>query len=565
MKKLKFKSFRSFLSIFLVALLIISTQAVTASAATATEDEASASKAYTVGVATEIQKFLTNSIVLSEEKQLEYDFNLDGRLTVADSTIIQKYIAGAIDQLPTQGTEPTTVTEPIEITEPTTAVLPEQLTLEQSSFVLGAGESVSLKITSDTMGQPVKFTSSNETVATVDQNGKITTQKRGVADIVCTLSKNNFVVCNLLVKSLPTEFSLNYDSVELGIAEYLVLQPVFSAGYTAYAPTFTSSNPNIVSVDSKTGYTVAKLAGTAKIYCTLANGAKAECAVTVNPPITSLSLSKSSASLKVGENTSITASANCNVSDDKLEWSSSNTYVAKLSAANGKTVQIIPMSQGSATITVKSFNGLKATCKVTVKDSVVKCIDVSSWQGDINFKSVKNAGYDYVILRAGFGNEISQKDNKFDAYYNAAKSAGLKVGAYWYSYAVDNDDALLEAKTCLKAIDGKALDMPIYYDVEDSTQMYYSKSKLSGICKTFCDYIYDNSKYYTGVYSSIGWYNQFDRSYIGSRHSYWVAQIDGDMSSALDFDIHQYTWALSVNGISTDVDGDKIYNLNIVR
>ena len=65
----------------------------------------------------------------------------------------------------------------------------------------------------------------------------------------------------------------------------------------------------------------------------------------------------------------------------------------------------------------------------------VKCIDVSEWQGDIDFKKVKASDVDHVILRAGFGREASQRDAEFETYYKNAKAAGLKVGAYWYSYA----------------------------------------------------------------------------------------------------------------------------------
>lgn len=65
-----------------------------------------------------------------------------------------------------------------------------------------------------------------------------------------------------------------------------------------------------------------------------------------------------------------------------------------------------------------------------------KGIDVSTWQGNIDFSKVKAAGIDFVIIRAGYGREISQKDKYFEQNYKNAKAAGLNVGAYWYSYAV---------------------------------------------------------------------------------------------------------------------------------
>ena len=62
-----------------------------------------------------------------------------------------------------------------------------------------------------------------------------------------------------------------------------------------------------------------------------------------------------------------------------------------------------------------------------------KGIDVSQYQQNVDFKKVKAAGIDYVIIRAGFGKYANQKDPCFESHYKAAKAAGLKVGVYWYS------------------------------------------------------------------------------------------------------------------------------------
>jgi len=70
-----------------------------------------------------------------------------------------------------------------------------------------------------------------------------------------------------------------------------------------------------------------------------------------------------------------------------------------------------------------------------------KGIDVSVWQGDIDFAKVKANGIDFVIIRAGYGKLASQKDKCFEQNYSRAKAAGLHVGAYWYSYAQSADEA----------------------------------------------------------------------------------------------------------------------------
>ena len=73
---------------------------------------------------------------------------------------------------------------------------------------------------------------------------------------------------------------------------------------------------------------------------------------------------------------------------------------------------------------------------------------MSEWQGTVDWKKVKAAGYGCAILRAGFGREASQKDKEFEKNYKNAKAAGVKLGAYWYAYCTDKADAQKEAKAC---------------------------------------------------------------------------------------------------------------------
>ena len=219
--------------------------------------------------------------------------------------------------------------------------------------------------------------------------------------------------------------------------------------------------------------------------------------------------------------------------------------------------------QGTATITFKTYNGKTASCKVTVKGSNVKCLDVSYAQGNIDFRKVKTAGYDYVIIRAGYGNLTSQKDSYFERNYKNAKAAGLKVGAYWYSYATTYSDALREADACLSCIKGKTFDLPVYYDVEEESQAFLSKTTLTNLIDGFCCKLEING-FESGVYATNGMYRNIDKASLKKNYSTWLAQIDGDFSSISD-DIHQYTWTQRVSGISTEVDCNYIYNLNIVN
>ena len=94
-----------------------------------------------------------------------------------------------------------------------------------------------------------------------------------------------------------------------------------------------------------------------------------------------------------------------------------------------------------------------------------KAIDVSKWNGDIDYTGVKSIGINNVIIQCGYGMESNQKDPYFDKNYRKAKENKMRVGVYHYSYAKSVNEARKEANTCLKWIKGKDLDLPIYIDI----------------------------------------------------------------------------------------------------
>ena len=98
---------------------------------------------------------------------------------------------------------------------------------------------------------------------------------------------------------------------------------------------------------------------------------------------------------------------------------------------------------------------------------MMKGIDVSKWQGKIDWQRVEASGIEFAIIRAGYGNSANQKDSFFERNYLGAKTAGLHVGAYWYSYANSFREATLEAKAFQRVIAGKQFDMPVYFDMEE--------------------------------------------------------------------------------------------------
>ena len=193
--------------------------------------------------------------------------------------------------------------------------------------------------------------------------------------------------------------------------------------------------------------------------------------------------------------------------------------------------------------------------------SKITCVDISEFQQGINFNEMKNDGIKAVIIRAGYGRESSQKDSMFESHYRNAKSAGLKVGAYWYSYADSVDDAEKEANACLACIGGKALDMPVYYDMEDNFQTHLSKSTLTAIAERFCDTVKANG-YKVGVYANLNWFNNYlDYNKLKSKYSIWLAQYNS--VNELSCDIWQNSSTGKINGYGKNIDTNIIFNENV--
>lgn len=194
----------------------------------------------------------------------------------------------------------------------------------------------------------------------------------------------------------------------------------------------------------------------------------------------------------------------------------------------------------------------------------IKCIDVSEHQGIIIWKKVKESGIDYAILRAGFGRTaVDQTDKSFERNYKNAKAAGLKLGVYWYSYAVDVEDAKREAEACLTVLKGKSFELPVFYDMEEGFQTAYGKSMLTNMAKMFCETIKAGG-FTPGVYANLTWFeNYLDYNSLKKLYPVWLAQYH--LEAQLDCDIWQYSSEGAVPGVSGDVDMNIIYSDKLIK
>lgn len=203
--------------------------------------------------------------------------------------------------------------------------------------------------------------------------------------------------------------------------------------------------------------------------------------------------------------------------------------------------------------------------------SKVYGIDVSYYQGNIDWKKVKNSGVEFVIIRVGYrgyGNAGTLvEDPKFKTYLDGATKAGLKVGVYFYTQAITTAEAQAEAKFVLDRIKGYSLQMPVYYDIEsvdydtgrlDSAGL--SKAQKTALCTAFCDTII-KSGYSAGVYANYTWLNYYiDGAGLGRKYPIWLAHYTSNTNYDQRMDMWQYSGSGTVSGISAYTDVNVWYS-----
>lgn len=193
----------------------------------------------------------------------------------------------------------------------------------------------------------------------------------------------------------------------------------------------------------------------------------------------------------------------------------------------------------------------------------MKGIDVSSYQGIINWEQVKQSGIDFAIIRCGYGDDIRSQDDKyFERNYSECQRLGIPVGAYLYSYADSIEHAKSEAEHTLRLIRNKKFECGIWYDLEDeSTTGKISNAEIAKITKVYCDRI-ENEGYTVGIYANKYWFTTKLTSNMYNNYMKWVASYgknNGDVPNDIykykgEHQIWQYTSKGNVEGINGNVD-----------
>lgn len=189
-------------------------------------------------------------------------------------------------------------------------------------------------------------------------------------------------------------------------------------------------------------------------------------------------------------------------------------------------------------------------------------IDVSRWQGNIDYEKVKNAGIEFVIMRIGVNSSV-KKDVSIDSYYEQnikkAKEAGLKVGVYLYTSAINNKMANEHAKWLIEILNGEKLDFPIAYDFENwqyIMEYKISKHDLDEALETFTMALkkanYDTMLYSSKFYLEKVWSNK-------NNIPVWLAHYTSVTSYKGNYFLWQMSNIGSVPGINNDVDINILY------
>lgn len=187
-------------------------------------------------------------------------------------------------------------------------------------------------------------------------------------------------------------------------------------------------------------------------------------------------------------------------------------------------------------------------------------IDVSKWNGEIDWDKVKNAGVEFVIIRAGYRGSVTGslvEDPNFAANIKGATASGIPVGVYFFTQAVDEVEAVEEASAVLQLVREYNLEYPVFIDTEGAG----GNGRADGldaetrtlVCEAFCRTIV-NAGYDAGVYGSRNWYN--NNLYMDKLEQYciWLAEYRSAPIYQGYYQMWQYSSKGNVDGIEGNVD-----------
>ncbi len=437
-----------------------------------------------------------------------------------------------------------------------------------------AGKTGKVIGTTTPSGGIVTWESSDTSIVIVDSDGNLTGVKEGSAIITgtCGDKKETFNVTVTAAAVAYTDLKISGDSViRVGKTGKVTGTTTPKGG----SITWSSSNTNIVTVDSD-GKLTGIAAGEATIKGTCGNNVSAEWKVKVIKDLSGDKTSKLKD--KNGAQIYIKTADGKYVEAVYADYYTNAKFYLKKAAAvyfytgwqtidgytyffdkNGNYVTGEQVIQG-AKYSFDSQGRLSA-------GSGVLGIDVSKWNGSIDWNAVRNSGISYAIIRCGYRGSTTGaliEDPKFRANIQGAQNAGIKVGVYFFTQAVNDVEAVEEASMVLSLIRGYNLALPVFLDVEATSDNKGRADSISvdartAVCSAFCQTI-QNSGYKAGIYANKTWLNSFINTPSLTNYKIWLAQYAAVPSyTRTRIDMWQYSSKGTVSGISGNVDMNISY------
>ena len=465
----------------------------------------------------------------------------------------------------------------------------------QTSVSVGDTFKIGYRLKPSKSDDKVTFSTSSKKIASVDSEGNVTAVSKGSAIITAKTSsgvKDRFYITVKAAENSSSEelaeeadaskgenvkatkISLKHNSVTIFEGEQYAILYELTPSNSNDSVSFRSLNKAVASVD-KNGVITARGAGNTRIVCTTGSGKKVKLNVTVMPVLTDeekdeayeeevereynengelvptmVRFGEESVSVQVGSTISLDARVYPSGAKYKYSIKSDDPSVAKVNARG----EVTGIKEGNTIITLTTDNGKSDTVYVTVYGSVIHGIDVSKWNGDIDWATVKSTGKaGFAMIRASYGYEDT--DPRLADNVKGCEENGIPYGFYHYMYAKNTTEAHMEAAYFLNVISGYSPEYPVVLDIEESFYDGMSKEEVTDIVVAFMEDL-ENAGYYAMIYSYAKF---FDDNLIYDRiadYDIWVACWGDEEKLFENFSYHYGMWQYSETG---KLDGIEEY------
>ena len=499
---------------------------------------------------------------------------------------------------PVQPTEPPATESPVQPTEspateppviPALPSTPAPVTyvgkIVPESMSLAVGEQFAATVSCEGVTlQTISWTSSDPASVTVDNNGTVTAVAAARQPVLISYSASGVdnmgnavngltASCSVTVSASDRKLTLDKATELVYAGASISLTAILENGFDTDVLTVESSDSNVARAEiSGRNITVTGLgAGTANITVKYGENDKAvsaTCTVTVKQD----PRENRTTPLKDRDGNELYVQENNNYRQafyadyyvfDKFFKKGEAKYTGWQTI--GGAVKYFDLN-GNAVTGEQVIQGVKyhfASDGVLTVGSGTMGIDVSRWNGTIDWNAVKNSGVSYVIIRCGYRGSSQGTlivDPMFQNNIKGATDVGLKVGVYFFTQAIDQVEAVEEASMVLELIRNYRISYPVFLDVEPSGGRAdaISAETRTEVCKAFCQTI-QNGGYTAGIYANKTWLTEkIDTSQLGA-YKIWLAQYISAPTYTGRYDLWQYKSTGKVSGITGDVDLNLSY------